>query len=323
MKLLIINGPNMNLLGVREPEIFGTRTYEELVDFIREERGADNELKFIQTNHEGDIIDEIHQAFFENYDGIVINHNQQKLNVSVDGVTDGYIRGDNTYVMLEGRSFTKDDEKGQRHSCIVSDVFVKQYFGRENANAVGCDSTVILHLSIDEGLSTGIHGQSTISPATNLIMGVYTYYIDSTNIDPSNVRWSLDRPDWRITPHGASCRVTCLSEGEAKLRAWTENEFCDIDTTLILLGRFFDVDENDEPELSVYPNPTRGQVTVSWHEIEEVNVIDMLGQRLVSYKLGRVESCELNIRDYAHGVYMLEIISSSGTAYRPVVRGLY
>ena len=73
MKLLIINGPNMNLLGVREPEIFGTRTYEELVDFIREERGADNELKFIQTNHEGDIIDEIHQAFFENYDGIVIN----------------------------------------------------------------------------------------------------------------------------------------------------------------------------------------------------------------------------------------------------------
>lgn len=43
------------------------------MDFIREERGADNELKFIQTNHEGDIIDEIHQAFFENYDGIVIN----------------------------------------------------------------------------------------------------------------------------------------------------------------------------------------------------------------------------------------------------------
>ena len=73
MKLLIINGPNMNLLGVRETELFGTRTYEELVDFIREERGADNELKFIQTNHEGDIIDEIHQAFFENYDGIVIN----------------------------------------------------------------------------------------------------------------------------------------------------------------------------------------------------------------------------------------------------------
>ncbi len=73
MKLLIINGPNMNLLGVREPEVYGTGTYEELVDYIREQRGEDNELKFVQTNHEGDIIDEIHQAYFENYDGIVLN----------------------------------------------------------------------------------------------------------------------------------------------------------------------------------------------------------------------------------------------------------
>ena len=73
MKLLIINGPNMNLLGVREPEIYGTGTYEELVDFIREQRGEENELKFVQTNHEGDINDEIHQAYFENYDGIVLN----------------------------------------------------------------------------------------------------------------------------------------------------------------------------------------------------------------------------------------------------------
>ena len=73
MKLLIINGPNMNLLGIREPEIYGTGTYEELVDFIRAERSEGTELRFVQTTHEGDIIDEIHQAFFENYDGIVIN----------------------------------------------------------------------------------------------------------------------------------------------------------------------------------------------------------------------------------------------------------
>ncbi len=73
MKLLIINGPNMNLLGVREPEVYGERSYEDLVDFIRAERSEGNELKFVQTNHEGDIIDEIQQAYFENYDGIVLN----------------------------------------------------------------------------------------------------------------------------------------------------------------------------------------------------------------------------------------------------------
>ena len=73
MKLLIINGPNMNLLGIRETEIHGTGSYEDLVNYIRKERGEGNELTFVQTNHEGDIIDEIHQAYYDRYDGIVIN----------------------------------------------------------------------------------------------------------------------------------------------------------------------------------------------------------------------------------------------------------
>ena len=73
MKLLIINGPNLNMLGIREPEIYGYRTYEDLVDFIRAERGEGNELRFVQSNHEGDIIDEIQQAYFDYYDGIIIN----------------------------------------------------------------------------------------------------------------------------------------------------------------------------------------------------------------------------------------------------------
>ncbi len=73
MKLLIINGPNMNMLGIRETEIYGTASYEDLVSFIRKERGEGNELVFVQSNHEGDLIDEIQQAYFDRYDGIVIN----------------------------------------------------------------------------------------------------------------------------------------------------------------------------------------------------------------------------------------------------------
>lgn len=73
MKLLIINGPSLNLLGIREPEIYGTETYEDLVTYIRKERGEGNELIFVQTNHEGDIIDEIQQAYYGGFDGIVIN----------------------------------------------------------------------------------------------------------------------------------------------------------------------------------------------------------------------------------------------------------
>lgn len=77
MKILIINGPNMNMLGIREPEIYGDQTYEDLIEFITDMRGEDSvaghELDFYQSNHEGDIIDAIQNAYFEKYDGIVLN----------------------------------------------------------------------------------------------------------------------------------------------------------------------------------------------------------------------------------------------------------
>ena len=73
MKILVINGPNMNMLGVREPEIYGRETYINLVEKI-EKYAKENwvEVKCFQSNHEGDIVDEIQKAY-NNFDGIVIN----------------------------------------------------------------------------------------------------------------------------------------------------------------------------------------------------------------------------------------------------------
>lgn len=74
MKILIINGPNLNLLGIREPEIYGKQNYAELVRMI--DRHADElgvEATVFQSNHEGAIVDRIQQAYFEGVDGIVIN----------------------------------------------------------------------------------------------------------------------------------------------------------------------------------------------------------------------------------------------------------
>lgn len=73
MKLLILNGPNLNLLGLREPAIYGTQNYDALVRFCQNacrEIGA--ECKVFQSNHEGALVDEI-QAAYGVYDGIVIN----------------------------------------------------------------------------------------------------------------------------------------------------------------------------------------------------------------------------------------------------------
>lgn len=73
MKILVINGPNMNLLGIREPGIYGNKTYNNLISQIDEYCASNGVIvKVFQTNHEGDIVDEI-QAAYGKFDGIVIN----------------------------------------------------------------------------------------------------------------------------------------------------------------------------------------------------------------------------------------------------------
>lgn len=73
MKILVINGPNLNMLGVREPEIYGKETYYDLISKIRKKAEALKiEVECYQSNHEGDIIDKI-QSAYNNCDGIIIN----------------------------------------------------------------------------------------------------------------------------------------------------------------------------------------------------------------------------------------------------------
>lgn len=73
MKILIINGPNLNLLGLREPDIYGKRTYRDLVEMIRAEaERLGVSVEFVQSNHEGALVDAIQDAFGV-FDGIVIN----------------------------------------------------------------------------------------------------------------------------------------------------------------------------------------------------------------------------------------------------------
>ena len=73
MKLLILNGPNLNMLGIREPDIYGARTYAALETFVREQCDRLGiECEIFQSNHEGVLVDKI-QAAYGAADGIVIN----------------------------------------------------------------------------------------------------------------------------------------------------------------------------------------------------------------------------------------------------------
>ncbi|MBO5281894.1 MAG: type II 3-dehydroquinate dehydratase [Lachnospiraceae bacterium] len=74
MKLLVINGPNINFLGIREKSVYGTQDYAYLVNMIEEKgRQEGHEITVFQSNHEGAIIDRIQEAYFDGTEGIVIN----------------------------------------------------------------------------------------------------------------------------------------------------------------------------------------------------------------------------------------------------------
>lgn len=74
MKILVINGPNINFLGIREKSIYGVQNYDYLVELIGKKASeTKSEIEVFQSNHEGAIIDRIQDAYFDGTEGIVIN----------------------------------------------------------------------------------------------------------------------------------------------------------------------------------------------------------------------------------------------------------
>lgn len=90
MKILILNGPNLNLLGKREPEIYGSQSFEDYFKQLKE-RFDDHDLEYFHSNHEGALIDKLHEVGFS-YDGVVFNpgaytHTSIALRDAIAGIT--------------------------------------------------------------------------------------------------------------------------------------------------------------------------------------------------------------------------------------------
>ena len=74
MKIMILNGPNLNMLGIRETDIYGKKTYKDLLDLLIDYSKKNFiELTIHQSNSEGELVDKIQDAYYKNYDAIVIN----------------------------------------------------------------------------------------------------------------------------------------------------------------------------------------------------------------------------------------------------------
>ncbi len=126
MKILVINGPNLNFLGIRDRAVYGNEDYEYLVTMIQnyaKEKGFSVEC--FQSNHEGAIIDRIQQAYFEKIDGLVIN----------PGAYTHY-----SYAIHDALESVKTFPKIEIH---ISDINSREEFRRISVTEPACDGQVV------------------------------------------------------------------------------------------------------------------------------------------------------------------------------------
>lgn len=114
MKLAIINGPNLNLLGKREPEIYGSQTFEDYLEILKK-KYPNVEFSYYQSNVEGELIDKLHEFGF-NYDGIILNA-AAYTHTSV-GIGDA-VKGIEAPVIEVHISNTHSREEFRHHSYIA------------------------------------------------------------------------------------------------------------------------------------------------------------------------------------------------------------
>jgi len=127
MKILVLNGPNLNMTGLRKKNIYGTETLEDINTELRaygESRGA--EMYFYQSNHEGDLIDVIHSSR-DKYDGVVLNagaytHYSYAIRDAIECVMD-----ETPFVEVHMSDIHKREEF--RHTSVITEVCRKQICG--------------------------------------------------------------------------------------------------------------------------------------------------------------------------------------------------
>ncbi|MCR5157049.1 MAG: 3-dehydroquinate dehydratase [Butyrivibrio sp.] len=128
MKILVINGPNLNFLGIREKNIYGNEDYEYLCNTIKEKAAADgDEVECYQSNHEGAIIDRLQAAYSDGTDGIVIN----------PGAYTHY-----SYAIHDALKSLEDIIKIEVH---ISDIQSREEFRKVSVTAPACHKQIYGH----------------------------------------------------------------------------------------------------------------------------------------------------------------------------------
>lgn len=186
----------------------------------------------------------------------------------------------------------------------------------------GCDSLISrIRLEITDSESLGaIQGSPMVYVSTNIVEGVFPYYIEAEHLT-GNVTWSLTNPDWIIKEAGDTyCLVEATTPGTATLKAnFTVEECGEMERTFDIVAGFFGIDENGLLDVKLYPNPTKGQVTVEAESVQRVRIVNMMGQVMEAVEVGNQQQVVLDMGGFTPSVYLLEIETQFGIAKRRVV----
>jgi PKD repeat protein len=196
----------------------------------------------------------------------------------------------------------KFDWNGQTY--MESGVY--EYLGQ---SIHGCDSTAILNLTIKHNYVSALQG-----PEWVVVEGTYSYAVpDSLTIAPGTLTWTCSRPEWQITPSndGYHCDLEATTLGQGVLTARTGVE-CDSVFSITVNASGFDVEENKATEIQLFPNPAYSQVSIVGTQINQIRVINSLGQVALERVCESESLVVLEIGSLPKGVYSVEIATTSG-----------
>ena len=186
----------------------------------------------------------------------------------------------------------------------------------EGYSMYGCDSIVNLDLVVHQTPKLEIQGLTEVAVSTDLWSGIYNYCLaDSTELQGCDIHWSCSNPDWIVlsTTDPIWCRLIAKSLGQATLTAVSDCEHgCNTSYSLVINASNFDVDENEAQKIVLFPNPTRGQVSIQAPQLRQVNFINNLGMVSKVLSFESTDMVSINVNDLAQGFYVVEIITAQG-----------
>lgn len=198
------------------------------------------------------------------------------------------------------------------------------YFESRLKTIYGCDSIYNLNLKVINRFETPqLHGREFVVVSTDMITGEEKYYVDA--IEGCNhyewsieYKWTSHNERWIFKPEHDTCRITVTTPGEAVLKVHASNSCSDVEQALDIRGTYFDVNEIDDINMTVYPNPCRYFVNIESKNIKEVNIINALGIMLRKEEFNMDNKVTIDLTGLPSALYILEVVTSEGRGLKRI-----